>query len=182
MRSVINFETNVEYDSLATAGKAYSTTASNIFICCNNYNYAIKKKYHFCFIEDYNKLKKYLELKKQKEDEMHIICFETKIEYLSCTDVERRTGINKGQISQCCNGKALTAGPDHYHWCYKKDYKEDIQWQKAKLYEGKCKKVRCITTGVIYKSASEAFRQTGIRHIPECCNHYKGYYTAGGLE
>ena len=182
MRAVINFETNVEYDSLATAGKVYNTTASNILTCCNNYNYAIKKKYHFCYKEDYNKLKEHLEAKQQEKDGMHIICFETKQEYSSITEVEKLTGINKSQVSQCCHGTALTAGPDHYHWCYKKDYKEDIQWQKAKLYEGKCKKVRCITTGVIYKSASEAFRQTDIRHIPECCNHYKGYYTAGGLE
>ena len=182
MRAVINFETNVEYDSLATAGKVYNTTASNILTCCNNYNYVIKKKYHFCYKEDYNKLKEHLEAKQQEKDGMHIICFETKQEYSSITEAEKLTGINKSQISQCCHGTALTAGPDHYHWCYKKDYKKDIQWQKATLYEGKCKKVRCITTGVIYKSASEAFRQTGIRHIPECCNHYKGYYTAGGLE
>lgn len=53
--------------------------------------------------------------------------------------------------------------------------------QKGNNNRGKA--VKCIETGIIYKSASEAARQLGLSGhsaIAGCCNKRKGYKTAGG--
>ena len=44
------------------------------------------------------------------------------------------------------------------------------------------KAVRCVETGIIYRSGQEAMRKTGIQgnSIMGCCNHKPHYHTAGG--
>ena len=45
------------------------------------------------------------------------------------------------------------------------------------------KPIKCIETGIIYPNAYEASRQLGIRRdsIRNCCNHKRGYKTAGNF-
>ncbi|WNL51065.1 intron-encoded endonuclease [Synechococcus phage S-CREM2] len=50
---------------------------------------------------------------------------------------------------------------------------------RKKIAEGVGKKVRCIDTGVVYESAYEATRQTGLSGISRCCRGYSK--TSGGL-
>lgn len=43
-----------------------------------------------------------------------ILCVETNIIYKSINEAERQTGLNRQNISKCCNGKRKTTGG--YHW------------------------------------------------------------------
>ena len=50
----------------------------------------------------------------RKDMSKKVLCIETGIIYESAKDVQRKTGINHGSISQACNGKLKTSGG--YHW------------------------------------------------------------------
>ena len=43
-------------------------------------------------------------------------CIETDVVYESTKDVERKTGLLCGNISNCCNGKRKTYGNLHWEW------------------------------------------------------------------
>ena len=81
---------------------------------------------------------------------------------------------------------------ENLEWCtfsenekhkYKLGYKQKISKERIeKLVELTSKKVKCIETGIIYKSMHEADRQTGIcyKYISACCTgrrkKAKGYH------
>ena len=68
---------------------------------------------------------------------------------------------------------------------YQKQHPEEHQQRMKKMQEAAkkktCKAVQCIETGIIYESAREAERQTGIKHynIGKACNGIS--QTAGGF-
>ena len=69
-------------------------------------------------------------------------------------------------------------------WGTKSDNERD-HYKNGGIYRGNCKEpksVLCVETGIIYRSAYEAYRQTGIRqsHINACCRNKYGHKSAGG--
>ena len=69
-------------------------------------------------------------------------------------------------------------------WGTKGDNERDYH-KNGGIYRGDCKEpksVLCVETGIIYRSAYEAYRQTGIRqsHINACCRNEYGHKSAGG--
>lgn len=70
---------------------------------------------------------------------------------------------------------------DNLEWCTPKyNVNYGIRNNKAMLSRGI--PVKCIETSLIYPSAREASRQTGIYQssISRCCNNVYGFKTAGG--
>lgn len=53
-------------------------------------------------------------LTNRKDCSVPVVCLETSEVYSSVCEASRQTGINRGHISSCCNGKLKTAGG--YHW------------------------------------------------------------------
>lgn len=100
-----------------------------------------------------------------------IICIETNIEYPSAKEIERQLGYSNSNIIACCKGKLHTAYG--FHWRYAD---EECISKKDK----RKRPVKCIETEIIYESAAEASRQTGIGrpNISLCCECKMN--TAGG--
>jgi len=62
--------------------------------------------------------------------------------------------------------------------------RRDIEFDKVSQISGvrgsyNCKKVRCLETGLIYKSAKEASLMLGLRSAAVCCSISKGMKCGG---
>ena len=158
MRAVVCVETGDEYESINEAARIMNSSPGNIFSCCQSMTKVIRG-YHFSYKEN-------LEIAKAKIEEKifnkKIRCIEIGTVFNSMAEASKMSGIADSQICECCSGKLNTAGD--LHWCYEKDYKPDMV-----LLPSPKRKVRCVETGIVYNSQADALRETGIRHITECC-------------
>jgi group I intron endonuclease len=102
-----------------------------------------------------------------------VICLNTKKIYESINSAKRDTGAE--HIEKCCTGELQSAGKDSEGnalvWKYLKDYTGEEEFLIKKQKRSKTK-VLCIETNIIYDSAKEAERQTGISStsIGRVCN------------
>ena len=102
--------------------------------------------------------------------------------YPSAAEAERRTGIDRGSISKCCLGKAITAG--NFHWCFEIDHAQYTIRKKSTVLsrEVPVEQLDIKTNKVVaqYKSFSEAAHALNIAsgsHIGHCCaGHRKTAY------
>ena len=100
---------------------------------------------------------------------------------LTFKELEENYKINHSTAIRACQNINKTAGG--YHFCYEED---TVAYNKLKHFVGSKKKIyvhrvkRTDKEGneYIYDSAADAYRKTGIRHIPECCRGE--LKTAGG--
>ena len=104
-------------------------------------------------------------------------CVETDVVYYSAAEAKRQSGIE--HIGCACRGERNTAGG--YHWEFiDQDAKESSNKRRRELEGNKNtpKQIICIETGSVYRSITDAYKQTKIRHISEACNGRRK--TAGG--
>jgi len=119
--------------------------------------------------------------KKLEAVSVPVRCKTLNIEFPSANEAEIQLEIDSSSIAKACKGGQRTAGG--YHWEYLNEdgtipevsYREPINCLKPK------KPVRCIETGVVYESCSEAGRQleTSPSKISMCCNGKRK--TTGGF-
>ena len=66
-------------------------------------------------------------------------------------------------------------------WCTAK-YNGNYGTRNKRVGEKQYKQIKCVETGVIYKSLTEASKSTGLSmgNISSVCNHRKWFNTAGG--
>ena len=102
--------------------------------------------------------------------------------YASAAEAERLTSIDRGSISKCCKGRAITAG--NFYWCFADDYPRYTARKKSTVLsrETPVEQLDIKTNEIIaqYKSLSEAARILNIAsgaHIGHCCaGHRKTAY------
>ena len=101
-----------------------------------------------------------------------IQCVETKMEYSSIREASELTGIKNGTISYALRSGGTGGG---YHWTYLGEPRES----KRNTFTTK---VKCVETGVIYKSIKEASECTGINsNSIAVASRSEGFNTAGNL-
>lgn len=70
---------------------------------------------------------------------------------------------------------------DNLEWCTS-EYNANYGTRNKRTGEQQMKLIKCIETGIIYKSLTEASKSTGLSmgNISSVCNHRKWFKTAGG--
>lgn len=102
-----------------------------------------------------------------------VYCVELKKTFDCIRDAQRELDIGAKDISKCCKGIRNTAGG--FHWVYTDELNirdiNQISNQKRNAKTKLHKQVRCIETGVIYDSVTQAAIDTGadISSIAACC-------------
>lgn len=110
-----------------------------------------------------------------------VICLNNKKIYSSISEAAKETGAT--HIHDCCIGKILSSGKDENGnaliWRFVDNYNPNEKAIFKKQKRGKTK-VFCFETKIIYDSAAEAMRMTGIdsTSIGRCCNGIRK--SAGG--
>lgn len=165
--NVYCFETNKVYRSALEASKETHANYSHIRRVCKGLENAVNGL-HFCYVNEKDKY-----IFKNNADESPVVCVNTGKRYKTIVEASKDTGCSQSCISSCCRGvinttKGLT-------WCYEKDYNHSVN-----VKEGREKKIICIETEIIYKSASQACRELNISHGNMSCA-LKDNYPAGGF-
>ena len=145
------FETGITYKSALEASKQTGANYSHIRRACAAKENAVNGL-HFCYEREKGKY-----VIKTNMDESPVVCVNSGKHYKTIAEASKDTGCNSGNISACCRGQLKTSRG--LTWCYEKDYFDGM-----KVKDSKEKKVICVETGIIYKSASEACRVLNISH------------------
>ena len=179
IRSVRCIETNKIYKSITEAYKDTSIPRRQISKACRGLA-GSAGGYHWEYIEDLKDVKKIIfseerikSMQKNSTCKKAVKCIETGEVYESIKEAGRVSGIDWNNISQCCRGVRDTA--KGFHWEYVDDElrknankkRMEREVERNKQY----KPVRCIETGIVYRSLTEAGRQTGAERssISNCC-------------
>lgn len=197
-REVICLETLEIFKNAEEAQKVYNkTTESCIRSCCKHLdpNRITAGKCHWLYLSEYKKLskekiQKILETKAGQKISKAVIKLETKEVFSSIEEACSKTGISSKTIRYSCTGKCITNSKNG-HWMFKSDYDratpKEIEERLKISRKGKVhntRKVKCIETGEIFKSITEANENIGgcknNSMISKCCRNsnitYKGYH------
>ncbi len=197
-RKVVCLESGEVFDNAKCAQKVYtSTTAECIKACCKKYdpNRITAAKKHWLYLSDYNKLTKEeieaeLKTKQGQKVSKAVIKLETKEVFSSIEEASSKTGLSSKTIRYSCTGQWITT-PKNGHWMFKSDYNKatpkEIEERLKISMKGKMhnmRKVKCIETGEVFKSITEANEAVGgcknSSMISKCCKNphlsYKGYH------
>ena len=90
-----------------------------------------------------------------------VICVETGEHFKSMADASRSVGVDISAVYHCLKGVNNTAGGKHWRYA-DGEYHECHRPEGRKNRKSQSKPVMCKETGVIYPSAGEAQRQTGV--------------------
>ena len=87
---------------------------------------------------------------------------------------------NKPQVNHKDENK-INNNVNNLEWCTAK-YNANYGTRNERTGERQTKSVKCVETGVIYKSLTEASKSTGLSmgDISNVCSHRKWFNTAGG--
>lgn len=199
-RNIICVETEEIFDSIIECSKITGISTQNLSQnCCKNHKTA--KGRHYAYLEEFdynwtpaeeydsNKRKKVSSLKKS------VYCLQTNKFYDSVTDCANELNIPVRSVSRCAKKDGDLIQTHGYNFCYREDYYEGWKPRKKKATipvftaesikkmrnNNRCKPVLCVETNVVYHSASEAERITGISRdtIIRVCNKKNHCKTAG---
>lgn len=105
-----------------------------------------------------------------------VVCIETGEEFASYRAAAKSLGIASfGKIGDACKSYTKTCGG--YHWRYKEDTEKTLE----KIMENLPNAIRCVETGEIFKSATDAGKFIGVtrKAVERACQNPN--YTSKGL-
>jgi SAM-dependent methyltransferase len=114
-----------------------------------------------------------------------IICLETRKVYRTQIDAAKDTNISKDMINVMCNCGGYNRSKNSLHFVFFDDYKNMSDSDITRILSAvskQIKKVRCIETGVVFSSVTEAAKSVGDQttNISKCCKYpnriCKGYH------
>ena len=108
-----------------------------------------------------------------------VVCLDNATVYNSIKETAEITGVNKGDIADICNHKAYSSHGLHFEWATKDSYTLEECKPLIRVYKQRTTKVKCLDTGKIYESISEAVKDTCVPRtkIISCCKgHQKSAY------
>ena len=189
---IICLETGRVYKNARAAMLDTGINAGSILYTCYG-KFIVSGKFHWMFKTDYN-----LKSKEEIEDLLltssygkPVVCLETGEKFKSATEAAQFLNTTVQLMCDVCKGKALSVHGLHflYKEIYDKLSSEEIimiinkKRKDEKSYKDKvCKKVRCVETGEIYDSVTEAAKNVGgeTSNISKCCKTpkyiCKGYH------
>ena len=176
-KKVICISTGVIYENISDASRKTGINRRTLSYACNG-KHASANKQIWAFLDEYED-GDYRIGDLPNTLNIPIICIETGEIYSCVKDASIEFGVNPSSIrratlkhSYTCNGLHFMKVSDLL-----KGHTIETDWK-----DGRVKNVLCITTGIKYKSLSDASRKTGIhyRMISRACN--KEIDFAGGMQ
>ena len=158
-KPVYCFELDKQWDSITSCCRELNISTGEMSRLLkeqsvNNIYKTISGK-HFCLLNQKNDAK--LGGKPIRKDSRAVCCIETSKKYRSVTEAEKELHIKN--VLKCCKNWRYTAGG--FHWCFVKDIDNycSIEQKKRGLRNGLAKKVRCVETGEVFDTQSQAGRK-----------------------
>lgn len=190
-QEVVCMETGEVFWDATKAGNTLSYGKCSVSNRCNHFRERGKDNFaggfHWAFKEDYDKLTPKEIEKVINLDNFKVVCLETKKIYENPIIASRNTGADEGCIRKCCQG--ILRHSKGLHWMYEKNYrnatKEDIEkiYNKPRKEIESCriKNIVCVETGKIYRTMSDAAKDTGahVGNISKSCKLGSGYKSGG---
>ena len=198
-RAVICITTGKIFDTARNGANYYKCDESQLTKCCRNKQHSAGKlngeKLVWMWLDDYEKSSKVrIQEKINEKDKIffknnihprskEIICITTNKVFKTIKDASEFYNIGKTGISQNLSGKVNSSGEingEPLVWIYLEDYKkfteEEIR-RRLNVKNIKDNRVICITTGMIFKSATEASIYYNINYsgIGKCCKGKSNY-------
>ena len=175
-KKVYCYNTQTVYNSLSEASLDTGITVAEISGCCLKKNNSAKGTY-WCFEDEKDTF-----IPPKSKAMVEVLCLELNKVFPSATAADNFVG-KIGGVSACIGGHQKSCGG--YHWiAYTEPLTDEQCKEKIKQIEGVrgskqfAKKVRCIETGQIFDSVSDANKFCNSSHVSGCCNGSRK--TAGG--
>jgi hypothetical protein len=149
-KKVYCFELDMEFDSINKAAEYLNACASCVSECCHLDGDRISVKgYHVCFAENKDNY-----IQKVSQVISIIKCVETEQIFMSAAEAGRSVNRDASNIIAAIKRDGTCGG---YHWEYvRKSLSHSNRGGQNK------RAIQCIETGIVYESAAEASRQTGM--------------------
>lgn len=166
-RPVININTGEIFFAIKFAVKKYDIGFKEIQSSCSGETYT-GGGYQWAYWEE----GKVFELKKVRKNTSRVICYTTGEVFDSIEEASKKYNITRGNITMVCQGKDRGAKRkfcgihpvtgEKLRWGYLDEPKQQITNRE----------VKCVETGVVYRSLSHAQEKTGIQkgNIRHVCN------------
>jgi len=97
-----------------------------------------------------------------KTRQKKVVCLDTAIVYNSRKEAAKLTGVDEGKITLICNHKSYSSHNLHFEWATKPSYTLEECKQLIRTYKQPTIRVKCLETGIVYNSISEASKITKI--------------------
>lgn len=187
-RKVICIDTGVIYPSIVEASQYIGCNYDNIHQVCLGNNVCAKGKdgkyYQFAYYQEGMKyeLKPIKNIKEPKK----VICVNTGEIFDSTHEASIKTGVSQSKISMCCNGKRRHAGRlengEWLVWEFLENYNPNKKYvfNKKGKFSNRKKRVKCLTTGEIFDTITEAAEHYEIKSSGNITMACKGEYEYAG--
>lgn len=189
---VVCLETGKVYRNAREASLKTGVPSCGILYCCYG-KYNASGNFHWMFKDEFEKATK-KEIKEKLLANSYgkpVVCLETGETFKSAKEAAQYINTHPVFIYKVCTGKSLSI--HKLHFLYKENYdklsKEEIEIilnikrrDKYSYKEKVCKKVKCVETGIIFSSVTEAAKsvEDQTTNISKCCKYpkrtCKGYH------
>lgn len=187
-RKVICIDTGKIYPSIVEASQDIGCNYDNIHQVCLGNNVCAKGKdgkyYQFAYYQEGMKyeLKPIKNIKEPKK----VICVNTGEIFDSTHEASIKTGVSQSKISMCCNGKRRHAGRlengEWLVWEFLENYNPNKKYvfNKKGKFSNRKKRVKCLITGEIFDTITEAAERYEIKSSSNITMACKGKYEYAG--